>query len=178
MCVSASAGLYTYTATAPSQNSWQINTAVFQNTLAGGTQAGSTIEEITLTLNFLGANGLNGTTMNGSLYRDLAGNPSQTPVSFKPSENNGDYSFRLNGPYFAGMSPNTSFTLALSMPSGAGVNYLQSWSLQVQAVPEPANVALGVFGGIFGLVIIARSRAVRDRVNRWKTAAVGWINAV
>jgi hypothetical protein len=48
----------------------------------------------------------------------------------------------------------------------------------VNPVPEPVNVALGVFGGVFLVVIVARSRPVRNRVQRCRDAVVQWINAV
>lgn len=48
----------------------------------------------------------------------------------------------------------------------------------VNPVPEPVNVALGVFGGIFLVVLVARSQPVRNRVQRCRVAVVQWINAV
>jgi Cys-tRNA synthase (O-phospho-L-seryl-tRNA:Cys-tRNA synthase) len=40
------------------------------------------------------------------------------------------------------------------------------------------NVALGIFAGVFLVVILASSRKVRNRVHRWRVAVVQWINAV
>jgi hypothetical protein len=48
----------------------------------------------------------------------------------------------------------------------------------ITAVPEPVNVALGVFGGVFALVLVARSRPVRARFQHWRAAAVKWVDAV
>jgi hypothetical protein len=48
----------------------------------------------------------------------------------------------------------------------------------IAPVPEPVNVALGIFGGIFLVVILARSRSVRNRVHCWRVAAAHWIDAV
>lgn len=48
----------------------------------------------------------------------------------------------------------------------------------VNPVPEPVNVALGVFGGVFMVVLVARSQPVRNRVQRCRVAVVQWINAV
>jgi subtilisin-like proprotein convertase family protein len=45
--------------------------------------------------------------------------------------------------------------------SGGGTSTLNSWSLGITAVPEPVNVALGVFGGLFaiaGLIKIRRRK--------------------
>jgi hypothetical protein len=49
---------------------------------------------------------------------------------------------------------------------------------QLTPVPEPINVALGVFGGFFGMAVLTRSRALKDRIQRWRVAAVQWIDAV
>ena len=48
----------------------------------------------------------------------------------------------------------------------------------VNPVPEPVNVALGIFGGVFVVVIVARSKPVRNRVQRCRAAFVVWVNAV
>jgi hypothetical protein len=45
-------------------------------------------------------------------------------------------------------------------------------------VPEPVNVALGILGGAFVIVTVARSRLVRDRVQRFGAAAAQWVDAV
>jgi len=48
----------------------------------------------------------------------------------------------------------------------------------VNPVPEPVNVALGIFGGVFLVVIAGRSQPVRDRVQRFRAAVVQWVDAV
>jgi subtilisin-like proprotein convertase family protein len=82
---------------------------------------------------------------------------------------------------FNNSNPNGNWTIFFAdMASGGGTSRstLVSWSLEITAVPEPVNVALGIFAGVFGIVILARSRPVRNRVQRWRVAAVQWINAV
>jgi hypothetical protein len=37
---------------------------------------------------------------------------------------------------------------------------------------------LGVFAGVFLIVIFAGSQPVRDRLHRWRVAVVQWIDAV
>jgi hypothetical protein len=58
--------------------------------------------------------------------------------------------------------PNGSWTLYFSDTiAGGGDTTLNGWSLDITAVPEPVNLALGAFGGLFtvtGLVKIARRR--------------------
>jgi hypothetical protein len=48
---------------------------------------------------------------------------------------------------FNGLNPNGTWTLFLADESaGGGQANLVSWSISVNAVPEPTNVALGIFG--------------------------------
>jgi subtilisin-like proprotein convertase family protein len=82
---------------------------------------------------------------------------------------------------FNNLNPNGNWTIFFAdMASGPGSSSstLVSWRLGITAVPEPANVALGIFGGVFLVVSLARSRRVRDRIRRWRAAAVHWVNAV
>jgi hypothetical protein len=45
-------------------------------------------------------------------------------------------------------------------------------------MPEPVNIALGIFGGVSLVALAARNRPVRKRVKRWHKAANKWIDAV
>ena len=78
-----------------------------------------------------------------------------------------------------GTSPNGVWTLYFAdVVTGGGTPNLTSWSLDVTAVPEPANVALGIFAGLFGAVGLVRSRPVRTRVQRWWIGLNQWLDAV
>ena len=56
------------------------------------------------------------------------------------------------GSAFSGVNPNGNWTLFFAdMAGGGGTATLNSWSLDITAVPEPVNVALGILGG-FGVV--------------------------
>ena len=78
-----------------------------------------------------------------------------------------------------GTSPNGTWTLFFSdVISGSGNPTLVSWELDVTAVPEPVNVALGIFAGVFLVVILVRSRRVRNRVHRWCVGINQWLDAV
>jgi len=80
---------------------------------------------------------------------------------------------------FNGTSPNGVWTLYFADVVGDSVSpNLTSWSLDVTAVPEPVNVALGIFGGISLLVIVVRNPRVRDRLHRCRVAIVQWVDAV
>lgn len=57
---------------------------------------------------------------------------------------------------------NGTWTLFVADVAGGGGNtHVNSWKLQVQAIPEPIHVALGIFGGLFGLLGFFRSKWAR-----------------
>ena len=80
--------------------------------------------------------------------------------------------------YFNGLDPNGTWTLFFADRSPSDTSTLVGWSLDITTVPEPVNVALGIFGGVFLVAICARNRPVRDRLHRWRVAVVQWIDAV
>jgi hypothetical protein len=45
--------------------------------------------------------------------------------------------------------------------SAGGQSQLVSWELDITAVPEPVNVALGIFAGVFLVATLVRSQQVR-----------------
>jgi hypothetical protein len=74
----------------------------------------------------------------------------------------------LSGTYFAdgdfstlnGINPNGSWTLYFSDTIAGGRDAtLSGWSLDITAVPEPVNVALGVFGGCLAFASLLRRGA-------------------
>lgn len=83
------------------------------------------------------------------------------------------------GTGYGNMNPNGTWTLFFADVSGGGGQAtLNGWSLDITAVPEPVNVALGIFAGGCLLVVLARSRRVRNRLHRWRVGIVRWIDAV
>src|ERR1035437_4029976 len=97
--------------------------------------------------------------------------PLSAPGSF-------DSASRVGFGSFNSMNPNRSWTLFVADLSGGGQSQLVSWELDITAVPEPVNLALGVFAGVFLVVILANSRGVRNWLHRWRGAFVQWVNAV
>ncbi len=79
-------------------------------------------------------------------------------------------------------NPNGTWTLFFAdLSGGGGTSRMEGWSLsmtELTVVPEPVNVALGLFAGAFGIVIVTRSRPVWSRVQRCRLAFVQWIDAV
>jgi hypothetical protein len=64
---------------------------------------------------------------------------------------------------FSGMNPNGDWMLVLAdVSSGSGQATVLSWGLDIQVVPEPVHVALGVFGGLFAAVQLATRRERAD----------------
>ena len=76
------------------------------------------------------------------------------------------------------MKPLQPFLAALLLASGgsSSPSTLVSWSLDITAVPEPVNVALGILGGVCLVGLGVRSRPVRDRLHRWRLAFVQWVD--
>ena len=59
------------------------------------------------------------------------------------------------------MNPNGTWTLFIADLSGGGQSQLASWELDITAVPEPMNMALGVFAGVFLLGSLCRTQRAR-----------------
>lgn len=64
---------------------------------------------------------------------------------------------------FGGANPNGDWTLFFADVSvGGGQSQLLDWSLDITAVPEPTTWALGIFGGLAGLIGICRTSRCRS----------------
>lgn len=65
------------------------------------------------------------------------------------------------GSSFIGINPNTTWTLFFADQGAGGTTSFSGWSLDISAVPEPTEAALGLFGlvgGLAGLVRWQRNR--------------------
>jgi hypothetical protein len=62
---------------------------------------------------------------------------------------------------YNGLNPNGTWTLFIADLSAGAQSQLVSWELDITAVPEPVNVALGIFAGVFLVVTLARSQQLR-----------------
>jgi subtilisin-like proprotein convertase family protein len=56
-----------------------------------------------------------------------------------------------------GVDPNGDWTLFFADRAAVSTATLTGWSLEITAVPEPVNVALGGFAGVFLVVALVRS---------------------
>ena len=81
---------------------------------------------------------------------------------------------------FGGLNPNGTWTLFFAdVSKGGGSSTLTSWSMDITAVPEPTNLALGLLGGISLVVVAARRRQqLQGRIKHVRTAFVQWLDAV
>jgi hypothetical protein len=68
---------------------------------------------------------------------------------------------------FGNLNPNGTWTLFFAdAVTGGGRATLNGWSLDITAVPEPVNVALGIFAGVFVVVSICRTQRTRKLLRR------------
>lgn len=58
---------------------------------------------------------------------------------------------------FNGLNANGTWTVFFTDMAGGDVSTLHSWSVDISAVPEPVNVALGIVGGLGGLGLVVRN---------------------
>ena len=66
----------------------------------------------------------------------------------------------------------TIFFADMASGGGSSRSTLVSWSLDITAVPEPANVALGIFAGVFVVGGLCRTQRVRDWLHRCRVAVI------
>jgi subtilisin-like proprotein convertase family protein len=105
-----------------------------------------------------GGNG--GSQLTGTFKADgQTTSPLAAPASF--SATGGSATF---GNIFGNTNPQGSWTLFFADVSGGSTATLNSWSVDISAVPEPVDVALGVFAFLFGSTQVfrwCRRRAAR-----------------
>ena len=94
----------------------------------------------------------------------LIGNYQVDGRTIGPSSPAGDFdsASRANFGAYQNLNPNGVWTLFIAdVSGGGGQSVLNSWELDITAVPEPVHAALGCFAGMFLLVSICRSERVR-----------------
>ena len=85
---------------------------------------------------------------------------SQTLSAVSPTSYNITFG---SGSVFDGQNPNDPWTLFFADNSLGGTTAVNGWSLDVTAVPEPGNVALGCLGGLAGGMTLIRRYARRGK---------------
>jgi len=114
---------------------------VLMNQPGSGTYLGGGFTSVTLSDN----NSVNVDNYGGGSVNNVSFNPSAGSTAFQSF--NGQSS--ANGTW-------TLFFADLSGNDGANVTTLDSWSLDITAVPEPVNVALGMFAAFVVASIVRR----------------------
>ena len=150
----ANAAVFTYTP----------NVSIPDNSSVGITDAhaisglGSSISDVILTVNLTSGyvNDLLGYIRLG----DQVDSPSYS-LDSTLALNNPSFSIHLDS--FQGLDPNSTWTLKLADMDPLGTTTLQSWSLDITAVPEPTTVALWVFG--LALAVVQSIKYLRQREN-------------
>jgi hypothetical protein len=115
--------------------------SILFNALQGGLASNNGFDNVVLT------------TATGSAISGAGSTTASTAIS-------GTYS-GVDYSAFNGVSAAGSWILYVTDNQSGDHGTLTGWSLDVTPVPEPVNVALGIFAGIMGLVILARSQPVK-----------------
>jgi hypothetical protein len=131
----------------------------FNGDMYGYLQHGGTLIELFNPASF-SAGGASGSTLNLSLASGTGLNSLGTAtaanlangLTYAASDN-------LNG--FVNANPNGLWTLYFADQGAGDAMTLNSFNLSITAVPEPVNVALGVFGGV--LAVWGVSRRIKAR---------------
>ena len=184
LCLRAEGGIYTATPASPilvpAGDSFGISHSMDLTSVSG---LGSSLSGLVLDVHFSDNASLALGEITGTLrLGDYSGAPhiDFTPTTYTGSSGNYVYALNTESPsvHFTGYNPHDNWTLFLANASGSSDNSLVSWSLDITAVPEPVNLALGIFSGVALLVILVRTRLVRNLLSRWQAAFVVWVNAV
>ena len=148
--------------------------------VSSGNPFGSSDSGFDITLVSSGCGNVHAASAGGGVLsgRYVADGQNMDPLSVESDFKANGGSTTLDGT-FQNMNPNGTWTLFFAdVSAGGGTATLNGWSLDVTAVPEPLNAALGIFAGLFAIVVLAQSRPVRDLFHRWRVAADRWIDAV
>ena len=174
-CITANAGLYTFSVTDSGRIPQGGTVFATEGVVSGDA---SSITSVELTLKFNSAASL-GTVPSifGSLNLGTAANSysvNLAPMASTMAGGNAIYDVTFNGTPgtpgagFNGQNPNDTWGLVLWDNSHSGFeNGLIGWSLDINPVPEPVNVALGVFG-----VVVVGTGVVRRYVKKDKAVSL------
>lgn len=119
----------------------------------GGSSFGYSDTGFNITLSSTGTDvhfyGANSPSFNGS--GQLTGTWQVDGRAIDPNSSPGDFdsASRVTFSGYNGMNPNGNWTLFFADVSAGAQSTVVSWELDITAVPEPADIALGVFGGLF-----------------------------
>jgi len=146
--LSAQAGLFTYNYSDSGPIPQGGTSLSFEHSITG---IPTVINNIELVLTFQNGYDLGG-NINGALILNPNGSP--TYASFTPTitraGTGGQEIYDVTFSGFNTLNPNNIWALNLWDNNTSGIqNSLVSWTLDITAVPEPLNVALALFAGLF-----------------------------
>ena len=146
-------------------------TISWEHTISGIDPSISSVE---LVLTFADATHLDGSTIRGQLLLGTTGGSPYVNLSPTATSTSGGHPVydvvftgaSGSGTGFNGSNPNGTWSLSLwdtTTPASGGGNGLLGWSLDITPVPEPVNVALGIFGALAaaGMLLSWRLKARR-----------------
>ncbi len=147
LCGPARGALYTFSG--PFANNGSGAGVIPDNSIIGLADAhtlsglGASISDVILTVH------LSGTSIEDLTGYIRLGNTLASPsvdISSYLTPGNNNFSVDLNA--FDSLNPNNTWTLFFADTSAGDEATIVSWSLDITAVPEPTNVALGIFAGL------------------------------
>jgi type 1 fimbria pilin len=157
--LSTQAAVYSYTFTDSGQIPQDGTVLAFEHQISGIAEV---IQSVELILTFNDSASLTGNSSSGIQGLLNLGITGTSPfVSFSPTATSSSGAERIYDMTFSGTSgtpgtgflnsnPNDIWGLVLYDNSTSGIeNSLISWTLDITAVPEPINVALGLFAALF-----------------------------
>jgi hypothetical protein len=130
----------------------------------GGNSFGYGNAGFDVTLSSSGANDVhfyqnNSPSFNGSGQLTGTWQPDGRAIDPRSSPSTFDSASRVSFGSYNGMNPNGTWTLFIADLSAGGQSELLGWELDITAVPEPVNVALGIFAGVFlAVTLVSRVR--------------------
>jgi hypothetical protein len=156
-CLRAGAGMYTETYTGPFNNNGGAGAGVIPNNSPVGLTDTETVSGLPYSISSV----MLTVTLSGDYVSDLTGYlrlgnlPGSPSFDLTSALSAGNDTFTVDvSSAFTGLNPNGTWTLFLADTMPGGQNMLVSYSLEINAVPEPVTVALGIFGA-FGLGVMA-----------------------
>jgi subtilisin-like proprotein convertase family protein len=131
--------------------------------VSSGSTYGNSTAGMNVTLSDGGTANIHSYVSDGTYKADGA---TTSPLDSTPADFNANGGALTFASQFVGSGnndPNGDWTLFFADASGGSVSTLNSFNVDITAnvVPEPVNEALGIFGGLIGMVALARSKRVK-----------------
>ena len=117
---------------------------------------GTTSQSLTL-LKMLSGGAAANSGFTSVTFTPASGSDTAVASTSSPSPITGTY-YGINFSSFQNISPRGDWLLYVTDNAAGDHGVLSGWSLNLDVVPEPVNVALGIFGGMMAILAFARSK--------------------